>query len=94
MITIFKATAATVADHIAHLMNLSVNTGRFPALLKHASIIPVFKKGDPCNITNYRPISILSVFSKVFERIVYSRMMSFLARFRIVSDSQHGFLAS
>ncbi|XP_045479783.1 uncharacterized protein LOC123684536 [Harmonia axyridis] len=88
---ILKAMVDVVAKPLADLINLSVNTGKFPSILKIASVIPVLKKNDPSNIANYRPISLLSVFSKVFEKIVYGRMISFLNRFGVISDCQHGF---
>lgn len=90
-VNILKSTVNIVADHLAHIVNLSVSSGKFPSLLKMASVIPVYKKEDPLNIINYRPISILSIFSKVFEKIVLNRMISFLTKFKVLTDCQHGF---
>ena len=56
----------TVKDSIkiplAHIGNLSFNTGIFPVELKIAKIVPIFKSGDECTLTNYRPVSVLPVF--------------------------------
>lgn len=60
-------------------------------LLKKAAIIPVFKKGDPHNVENYRSISLLSIFSKIIEKIVYNRIFNFLNQNNILIDCQHGF---
>jgi hypothetical protein len=49
-------------------------SGIFPAWLKYAQIVPVFKKGDKEQPTNYRPISLLTSFSKIFEKVIYKRL--------------------
>ena len=63
----------------------------FPNCLKIARVIPLFKSGDSTNLNNYRPISILSIISKIFERIVHTQLISFLNRFKLLSPSQFGF---
>jgi hypothetical protein len=63
-------------------------------MMKKAKIIPVLKKGDRQDIKNYRPISILSVFSKPLEKLMYNRLLSFLKRHNIISNEQHGFMES
>ena len=65
--------------------------GIFPDSLKTALIVPIYKKGEPLDVNNYRPISILSVLSKIFERILYNRMIKFLYRFNLLTGAQHGF---
>lgn len=91
-VKILKAAGAYLSEPIAHLLNLSVTTGIFPSSLKTATVIPVYKKkNDICEIANYRPISILSVLSKVFERTVFQRMTKFLDNFKVIGDCQHGF---
>jgi len=52
---------------------------------------PLHKKGDTGELQNYRPISLLSVFSKIIEKLMYSRLMSFVTKNGILSDAQHGF---
>ena len=51
--------------------------GKLPDCLEIAKVIPLFKSGDPCDLNNYRPISILTVISKVFERVVHNRIYRF-----------------
>ena len=80
-----------LADPLCYIYNLSINAGIFPDKLKIAKVIPIFKKGDKSEISNYRPISLLSVFSKVFEKIVVKRIISFLSKYAIISDNQFGF---
>ncbi|KAK9877197.1 hypothetical protein WA026_016945 [Henosepilachna vigintioctopunctata] len=90
---ILKHVAALVSEHLAHLINLSIASGRFPSVLKVATVIPVHKKNDPNIISNYRPVSILSVFSKVIEKIVFDRVNNYLNKYKIISNNQHGFRA-
>ena len=68
--------------------------GKFPDILKITKIIPVHKHGDRMNMENYRPISLLSIFSKVFEKVIYNRLISFLQKYNTINKDQHGFTAS
>lgn len=90
-VKLLKTLSTHLAQHIAHLINLSVVNCRFPNTLKKATVLPVFKKNNREDIVNYRPISLLSVFSKVFERIIFDRMFNFIDRFKIMASCQHGF---
>lgn len=76
---------------LAELMNISVRQGKFPEQLKMANIIPIFKKGDKQALENYRPISITSCFSKIFEKLMYNQLVSFLDKNNVLSQFQHGF---
>ena len=75
-------------------MNISFTTGIFPDLCKLAKAIPIFKKDDPLDCVNYRPISLLPVFSKIFEKIIYSRMYEFLELNKLIYNRQFGFRAN
>ena len=76
---------------LMHLINESLRTGICPSELKLARVVPIFKSGDPSLLTSYRPISILSFFSKVFERIVYDYLFDFICTNYILYDYQFGF---
>ena len=65
--------------------------GKFVTAFRHAKVVPIHKKGDVQNLNNYRPISLLSSFSKILEKIVYRRLYSFFDRFNLFSNSQFGF---
>ena len=54
-------------------------------------VIPVHKKGDKTNLTNYRPISLLTSFSKVFEKALYSRLTEYLYNNKLLVENQYGF---
>ena len=88
---LLKRISATIAPHLSHLFNLCLSQGIFPANLKNAIIVPIFKSGDPFSFNNYRPISLLPVISKVLENIVYMQLSSFLNTERLIYDNQFGF---
>ena len=63
----------------------------FPNILKQAKVIPIFKSGEKCLIKNYRPISLLPVFSKVIEKLIKVRILSFIYQHDVIYDRQSGF---
>ena len=76
---------------LTYIINLSLNSGVVPQEMKIARVIPLFKSGDKSLFTNYRPVSVLPVFSKFLERIVYNRLINFLNKYDILSRNQYGF---
>jgi len=76
---------------ISSLINVSFNSGIFPQTLKLAHVIPVHKQGDKTCIENYRPISILPTLSKIFERCMATRLLSYMRKFNILTPNQFGF---
>ena len=79
------------AGILTPLCNVSLMEGIFPEKLKPSIIIPILKSGDPEDITNYRPISLLSVFSKIFELCVKEKFVNYLEHIKFLSPSQFGF---
>ena len=65
-VSIIKDNKDTLAIPISILFNQSISEGIFPQTLKHATVIPIHKKGNKDDVNNYRPISLLSVYSKIF----------------------------
>ena len=80
-----------VSEPLTYILNLSLTTGVFPDKLKIARVIPIFKKGDKDKPGNYRPISILPVVSKLFEKLVNMRLVNFLEKNDILYKHQYGF---
>lgn len=76
---------------ICHLVNLCFSKGVFPSVLKQSIITPVFKSGSKNDVNNFRPISVLTAISKVLEKIINSRLIGFLDKYDILSNSQYGF---
>ena len=66
-----KDSASVITCPLTHIVNLSLIHGTVPDDLKSARVVPIFKKNDKTEVDNYRPVSVLCVISKVFERVVY-----------------------
>ena len=88
---IIKILEPILTPLLAVIVNKSINTSYFPNCLKTARVIPIYKNGDKKDVTNYRPISILPLFSKILERIVCNQLYSFLEKFNILHQNQYGF---
>jgi hypothetical protein len=76
---------------LTHIINNSLLTGTFPAELKIANVIPSFESGNLDEINNYRPVSLLTILSKIYEKVFYSRLINFLKTQKILYQSQYGF---
>ena len=88
---IVKAVAPFIAYPLNDLINLSISTGVFPDKLKIARVTPIFKSGDKTNLNNYRPISVLPFFSKIFEKAMYNRLMEYIEENNLINEKQYGF---
>ncbi|XP_055371582.1 uncharacterized protein LOC129605695 [Condylostylus longicornis] len=88
---VLKEISFLIVDVLCHIFNSSVYTGNFPNDLKTAVVIPLFKKGNTLDPGNYRPISILSPLSKVFEKAMKHRILNFLNKTNFFSNNQFGF---
>ena len=73
------------------IFNKSIGEGIFPELLKTAKVIPIYKNDDTNFAKNYQPISLLSVFDKIIEKLVYERVQSFLRKHNVLYKYQYGF---
>ena len=73
-----------ISKHLATICNLSFSTGIFPTILKTAKVIPIHKKDSRLEVSNYRPISLLSNIDKIFEKLMRSRLIEFLEERQIV----------
>ena len=76
---------------LSSLINLSFEVGIFPDIFKIAKVTPLHKKECKLNFLNYRPISLLSVFSKIFEKSIYTRIYSYLVKNNFIFNKQFGF---
>ena len=76
---------------LATIFNISQRTGTFPELLKLSKTIPVFKKGSKLDVSNYRPISLLSNINKIFEKLMHGRVYKFLEENKSLYSLQFGF---
>ena len=90
-IQILKKSSLFLSRHLAGFYNNFIETGVFPTILKNGIITPVFKKGDSRYLDNYRPVSMLPIFGKILEKIIYKRLYSFLTTMGVIYDKQFGF---
>jgi Reverse transcriptase (RNA-dependent DNA polymerase) len=88
-----KKTIPTIESPILHIFNRSLATGIVPSKFKIAKVVPIFKSGDPADMNNYRPISLLCTFSKILEKIVAICLTKYLNENNLISSCQFGFRA-
>ena len=80
-----------ISNHLATICNLSFSTVVFPTILKTAKVVPIHKKNSKLEVSNYRPISLLSNIDKIFEKLMHSRLIEFLEEKQILYHRQFGF---
>ena len=88
---IIKNNIFYIVNQLQFIFNLSLTTGIFPRLLKDAIVTPIHKGGTTSDPGNYRPISILTLFSKLLEKIYYNRLLNFINKHNILHENQFGF---
>ena len=90
-IKLLKVAGPIIVPLLVSIFNLSFSTGQFPDLMKLAKVIPIFKIGLRSDVNNYRPISLLPIFSKLLEKLMHKRLYSFLDLNKVIYNSQFGF---
>ncbi len=90
---ILKASVYNIISPLTHIINRSLMTGIVPDQLKIAKILPIYKAADSKLLKNYRPISLLPALSKVYEKIMFNKIMSYLNSNNILYKHQYGFRA-
>jgi hypothetical protein len=89
-VVMLKASAPFISSPLTYIINKSLATGIYLTRLKFSIVKPIFKSGDKLNISNYRPISLLPAFSKVFEKVIYSRFYQHLTHNKVLTNDQYG----
>ena len=90
-VKIIKKSNKVISPILARHFNYLMQTGKFPNELKIGKITPVYKKDDAELLKNYRPISTLPIFGKIFEKIIYTRLYDFCVSQNILHEKQFGF---
>ena len=90
-VKLLKLAKSVISIPLTKIFNQSVLTGVYPAKLKYAKVIPVYKGEDETLPENYRPISLLSIYNRLFEKILYRRLIKFIDKNDILYDLQYGF---
>ena len=88
---LIKDSAVVITPYLKLIFNLSLSEGTFPDDWKKARVSPIFKSGNREECGNYRPISILSAISNIFEKIVFDQLSQYLITSNILTDNQSGF---
>ena len=88
---LLKVSSPYISQPLAYICNLSLQEGKCPDELKIANVIPLYKSDDVMTFNHYRPVSLLCVLSKVFEKIMYEWLLKFLEKLKIVYSEQYGF---
>ena len=89
---ILSQTSDEISKPLSDLFNACLSCAKFPIIWKEAHVTAIFKKGDPSLANNYRPISLLSVIGKVFERLLFQQIFNFLKETNFLSPFQSGFV--
>ena len=87
---VIKLIAEEVVPALTHIVNLSILQAEFPQSWKQSKVVPLLKKGDPILPQNYRPVSLLPIFSKVLERAVFLQVVSYLESNQLLNPNHHG----
>ena len=88
---LWKAISVHILKHVTFIVNQMFTTGMFPSLLKSANITPIYKKGKHNMVENFRPISVTHNLSKILERIILLRIISFANKNNLLPPHQFGF---
>jgi hypothetical protein len=88
---ILKIIKKFIVNPLQAIFNLSFVNGTVPDKFKIAKVIPVFKQGSDLCVNNYRPISLLSVFNRILEKLMFSRLMDHIDKYDILYQKQFGF---
>lgn len=89
--SIMKLASPYIVKPLTHIINVILETSVFPQKMKYAVVRPLFKKGDPNLVENYRPVALLPAFSKVVEKIISIQVMEYLECNHLLSKEQFGF---
>ena len=92
-IAILKLLKTIISQPLEILFTASFTTGTVPDKFKLANVIPVYKKGSMSILSNYRPISLLSIFNKLLEKLMCNRLVDFLEKKKVFFNNQFGFRA-
>jgi hypothetical protein len=89
---LIKEAGHTIVGVLTKIFNKSLSLAKFPSMWKRANVLPIFKKAETFITTNYRPVSLLSVLAKIFEKIVFKYLFNYFRDHFLVSVWQSGFL--
>ena len=90
-IRMIKICGTSICKPLRLIFNHCIDNGIYPCEWKKANVVPIHKKGDKQTLKNYRPVSLLPICSKIFERLIYNEMFGFFLDKGLISANQSGF---
>ena len=88
---ILKIASHVIVPSLTSIFNQSIRTGIFPTDWKSARVTPIHKSGERCKMSNYRPISVISIVARIMEKLIHNQIYEYLIKSNLLSTSQHGF---
>lgn len=88
---VIKACSKEICHVLAFLINLSLVSGTFPDRLKFSLIKPLYKRDEKSILNNYRPIALIPILSKVYEKVIQTQIISFFDKYHVLKQNQYGF---
>ena len=89
--SLLSGVGSILSGPLSYLINECIGEGIYPDCLKTSKVLPIYKKGDRSEISNYRPVAVPSVFAKIFEKILNNRLLQYLNKNNLIGKSQFGF---
>lgn len=86
-----KPVSKVIKEPLCYIINKIIETGECPSAFKTTIITPIFKNGDKLYATNYRPISLITCFAKIFEKVIKIRLVKYISKYNLISEDQYGF---
>ena len=93
-IRMIKLCDKSIIPAISLIYKNCINSGIFPNIWKKSNVVPVHKKGDKQVVENYRPVSLLPIFGKILERLIFNSLFEFLHENNLLNENQSGFRPS
>ena len=94
MIYQFEWSSCAIISAISLIYKNCINSGISPNIWKKSNVVPVYKKGDKQVVENYRPVSLLPIFGKILERLIFNSLFEFLHENNLLNENQSGFRPS
>ncbi len=88
---VLKIAAPSIAPSLTLIFNQSIRTGIFPSDWKVARVTPIYKSGGKFCMSNYRPISVISIVARIMEKLIHNQIYEYLIKENLLANSQHGF---
>ena len=89
--SVIESSKYIITPILSHIINLCIKDGYFPEELKVGCITPIFKSGNKEIVSNYRSVCSLNLFSKIIEKVIFMRIISFIDKHNILKKTQNGF---